>query len=298
MPLVRWFHGTTEPLLDHATLRAAALTAGSLAEGSASSAAIVRILRTARGNAFCSLPQRCPHDRRLALACGRDGPRSRRLGARRTARATRELERCGTATSPSKRPPARCDRGRSGCRRCGSVRTRRRTSRRSSRPRFALLLGPKVLPDLVARIAPEPGAKKFSPAVRAAFIEASAAVAHAPCPAESLTALVGALRVAVLENDRRVTTSALCALSRLGDERDLELAVRFVGSSSKPIAHAAQPPLPFSLDVIPFQQGDSSTRLPNKRSSTLPTMLAPPSSSSGHLLPCPVRRDNPSPRAT
>jgi hypothetical protein len=102
------------------------------------------------------------------------------------------------------------------------------------------VLGPKVLPDLVARIAPEPGAKKFSPYVRAALIEASASVAHTSCPPESLTALADALRAAALENDRHVTTTALCALSRLGDERDLELAVQFVGSSSKAIAHAAE----------------------------------------------------------
>src|SRR4029079_10210245 len=71
------------------------------------------------------------------------------------------------------------------------------------------VLGPKVLPDLVSRIAPPPGGKRFSPDVRAALIEASAAIAHAPCSSSVVASLIEALRSAALENDRRITTSAL-----------------------------------------------------------------------------------------
>ncbi len=229
-----------EPLFDHPTLRIAALNAASLTDDPRAPSALVRILRTSRGNAFLLATAALARMTEgsllpnVALALEAEGPA---LGDKLVQVATSEhiepqhhrasaLLLAAIAAAP-------------GIVDAAAIALEDELLGEAA-DRALRLLGPKVLPDLVARIAPSAEAKKFSADVRAALIEAAAAVAHAPSPPECLSALVDALRAAALENERRLTTSALCALSRLGDERDLDLAARFVGSSSRPIAHTAE----------------------------------------------------------
>lgn len=229
-----------EPLLEHGTLRMAALTAASLTQDARAPEALVRILGSLRGNAFLSAMaalvrmaegQLLPH---VAAALEKHGAA--------LAERLMQLAAMGSNVPQVHRGHALLLAAIAGA--PGIV----------DAAAFALedellgevadralrLLGPRVLPDLIARIAPAPGMPAFSPQVRAALIEASVSLAHAPCPPEWVTALLAALRTAALERERRITTSSLCALSRLGEEQDLVLAAGFVGSTFKPIAHAAE----------------------------------------------------------
>lgn len=244
-----------EPLLDHATLRIAALTSASLTQDARAPAVLVRILHTTRGNAFLlamtALVRMAegpllPH---VATAFEAAGPQ---LAERLMQIANVEFGAQGDTgdTKPQTflnipqvhrghavllaaiaGAPGIVD---------AAAHALEDELLGEVADRALRLLGPKVLPDLIARIAAAPSATAYSPYARAALIEASVSLAHAPCPPECIVALLAALRTAALENERRITTSALCALSRLGDEQDLVLASGFVGSASKPIAHAAE----------------------------------------------------------
>jgi HEAT repeat protein len=229
-----------EPLFDHPALRFAALTAASLADDPRAPSTLVRIMRTARGNAFllaaAALAQLTegPLLPNVALALEAEGPA---LGERLVQLATSDrvepLHHRASALLLAAITAA------SGVVEAAAFALEDELLSEAA-DRALRLLGPKVLPDLVERITPPAGAKKFSSDVRAALIDAAAAVAFAPGAQESLGDLVDALRAAALEDDRRVTASALCALSRLGDERDIELTARFVGSSFKPTARTAE----------------------------------------------------------
>lgn len=102
--------------------------------------------------------------------------------------------------------------------------------------RALILLGRTAVPGILARLGVEGGAEAgaFDPEIRAVFIDVLATEAEA-IP-EVLTALRGAAR----EPDRQVATTALFALSRVGDEADLGLAADLVTSPSLPIAQAAE----------------------------------------------------------
>ncbi len=229
-----------EPLFDRPTLRIAALTAASLTDDPRAPSVLVRILRTARGNAFLLATEALAH-----LADGSLLPDvSRALEAENPALGERLVQL--TISHGAEPQHYRASAlllaaivAAPGIVDAAAIALEDELLGQAA-DRALRLLGSKVLPELVAAIVRLPGATKYSADVRASFIEAAAAVAHAPCPPEHLAALVDALRVVALENDRRVTTSALCALSRLGDACDLDLAAGFVESSSKAIAHTAE----------------------------------------------------------
>lgn len=228
-----------EPLLEHATLRTAALTAASLADDTRAPEALVRTLHSARGHTFLLAI--------VALARVAEGPLLPHVATALEAEGHELGERLvqlagAVSTEPQHRGSALLLAAIAGAPGIIDVTARALEDELlvEAADRALRLLGPKVLPDLIAAIAPAAGTPPFSSDVRAALIEAAAALAHAPCHAENLAALLDALRIAVVENDRRLTTSALCALARLGEERDLELAARFVASPSKPISHAAE----------------------------------------------------------
>lgn len=229
-----------EPFLEHPTLRSAALIAASRTADPRAPATIVRIMRTTRGNAFLLAA--------AALAEMAEGSllptvkhaleaEDHALGERLVQVATSDRiesqhhRACALLLAAMAAAPGIVD---------AAAFALEDELLGPAAGRALRLLGPKVLPDLVSRILPPAGANKFSSDVRAALIEAAAAVAHAPGASESLPALVEALRAAALEDHRRVTSSALCALSRLGDPSDLELTAQFVESTSKPIAHTAE----------------------------------------------------------
>lgn len=245
------------PLLDHPTLRAAALTSACSAEDARAAASIVHILRSARGNTFLLAV--------AALARMAEGPLLAEvtiaLEAEDAALGERLLH---IANSVSVEPPHH----RGSALLLAAIAAAPGVVDAAAHAledellgdaatQALRVLGPKVLPDLIRRIAPTAGSAVFSVDVRAALIEASAAIAHGPCPPDVLRLLVEALRSATLENDRRVTPSALCALSRLGEDRDLELAAKFVGSSSKPIAHAAEA----ALAILTKRHPDAARRI-------------------------------------
>lgn len=229
-----------EPLVEHPTLRTAALTAAAMAEDPRAPAVIARTLHGARGHVFmlamAALARLAegPLLPRIAAALADQGPALGERLVRVASSAAVESQHRGHALllAAIAEAPGVVD---------AAAHALEDELLSELADRALRVLGPKALPELIACIAPPQGAPKFSPDVRAALIEAAAAIAHSPdAPESSATALADALRSAAEEGDRRVTTSALCALSRLGNEHDLELAARFVTSSSKPIAHAAE----------------------------------------------------------
>jgi len=230
-----------EPLLEHSALRMAALTAASLVRDVRAPAAIVRILSTLRGNAFLSAMN--------ALVRMAEGPLLPEVADALESDGAALAERLMQLAAAGSNVP-QVHRGHALLLAAivgapGVVDAAADALEDELLGEVADLalrfLGSKVLPDLIARIAPAPGTTPFSAHVRAALIEASVSLAHAPsCPPECITALRAALRTAALEHERRITASSLCALSRLGEEQDLVLASTFVGSPFKPIAYAAE----------------------------------------------------------
>ncbi len=229
-----------EPLLDDVTLRTAALAAAAIAEDTRAPAVLVRVLGSLRGSAFLlavatlarlSEGPLLPYVAEALEAAVSDlGERLLHLAA--TMNLEPQIHRGHAlvlAAIASAKGVVDLAAGVLEDELLGEA-----------ADRALRLLGPKVLPDLIARIAPAEGLERHSAHVRASLIDAASALALAPCSPETLSALLEALRPAAKENERRVTTSALCALSRLGEESDLDFVAQFVGASSKPIAHAAE----------------------------------------------------------
>lgn len=245
-----------ESLIEHPTLRTAALTAAALSQDVRAPAALVRILHTLRGNAFLLAMTALVRMAEGSLlpevsdAMETDGaPLAERL---------MQIADVGSNVPQVHRGHALLLASIVGA--PGVVDAAAHALEDELLGEIADLalrmLGSNVLPDLIARIAPAPGLAAFSSDVRAALIEASVSLAHAPCPPECINALLAALRTAALENERRITTSALCALSRLGDEQDLVLSSTFVGSTSRPIAYAAEA----ALAVLTRRHPDAARR--------------------------------------
>lgn len=229
-----------ERLLDDVTLRTSALAAAAIAEDIRAPAALVEVLRSVRGNAFflavatlarMSEGPLLPYVAEALEAAGPDlGDRFIRLASMQNVDPQHHR---GHALVLAAIASAK-----------GVVELAAEVLEDEllgeAAERALRLMGSTVLPDLTARIAPADGLRRYSSNVRASLIDASSALVVAPCPPETLAALLDAFRQAARENDRRVTTSALCALSRHGDESDLELVAQFVGATTKPIAHAAE----------------------------------------------------------
>jgi hypothetical protein len=230
-----------EKLLEHPTLRTAALTAAAMAEDPRAPAAIARGLRSARGHAFVlavgALARLAegPLLPDVAAALAAEGPSlgERLVQSASTVGVSLQHHRVAALLLAAiSEAPGVVD---------AAAQALEDARVSEAADRALRMLGPKVLLELVERIAPRPGASTYSSDVRAALIDASAAIAQSSsAPASSTASLLDALRSVVHENDGRVTASALWALSRLGNEQDLELAARFVRSSSKTIAYAAE----------------------------------------------------------
>ncbi len=118
--------------------------------------------------------------------------------------------------------------------------------------RALFLLGPRALPGLIGRIVRSPSEQTapgqappgqpdtLSGDVRAALIEVAASIALSKQAETDAAPLLEALRKATQDEERRVATSALFALSRLGTAADLPLAAQLVCSPIRPLAHAAE----------------------------------------------------------
>ncbi len=246
-----------EPLIAHPTLRAVALASAALAQDPEAPAAITRTLRSARGAAFTQAMAALarlaegpllPH---VAAALASEGPQ---LGER--------LVQVATATTDPQHQRATAlflaaTAGAPGVVDAAAFALEDEAFYESA-DRALRVLGPKAWPELATRIAPLPQTHRFSPEVRAALIEAATVITHAPSVTESSTALLlDALRSAAKEEDRHLTTSALCALSRLGTAQDLEFVLHFAGSSSKPIAFASEA----ALSVLTSRHPEAARQL-------------------------------------
>ena len=228
------------PLLDHPSLRGAALSAAATSESPAAAPALARMLHKARGGTFMqaiSALARLAEGPLLPAvtdALAAEGPE---LGERLVRVATAEGEgpthhrAMALLLAAVARAPGVVD--------AAALALAEETFTEQAE-RALFLLGPAALPGLVARIAPEKGTEPLGADVRAALIEVAASIALAPGAPERPTALLEALRKAALEDERRVATSALFALSKLGTAEDLPLAARLIASSIRPVAHAAE----------------------------------------------------------
>lgn len=253
-----------EGLLEHPTLRTAALTAASLSRDARAPTALVRVLCNARGNAFLLTMTALARMAResflpeVADALETDGAQ--------LADRLMQIANGGLNVPQIHRGHALLLASILGA--PGVVEVAAHALEDELLGDVADLalrmLGSNVLPDIIARIARAPGVDAFSLTGRVALIEASAAFAHARCPPEYVTALLAALRTAALENERRITTSALCALSRIGDEQDLVLSSTFVGSTSKPIAYAAEAALALLTRRHPVAARRFATKLTDR----------------------------------
>ena len=106
--------------------------------------------------------------------------------------------------------------------------------------RALILLGRTAVPGILARLGAQGSSEAgaFDPEIRAALIDILAA--EAEVATDATPAVLAALRGAAREPDRQVARSALFALSRVGDETDLDLAADLVTSPSLPIAQSAE----------------------------------------------------------
>lgn len=246
-----------EPLLDEPTLRAAALTAAASAEDERAPMAVARVANTTRGNAFVlaitALERMAegsllPH---VAAALEAQGPAlAERLLQMVTSVGVEAEHHRGSALllAAIAAAPGIVD---------VAAHALEDELLGEVAERALRLLGPKVLPDLVARIAPAQDGSNVSPEARAAFVDAATSLVQAAGQPAGLSALLSALRAAVVENERRVTTSALCALSRLGEEKDLGLTAQFVMSSFRSVAQAAE----VALSILTRRYPEAARRL-------------------------------------
>ncbi|MDC0741455.1 HEAT repeat domain-containing protein [Polyangium mundeleinium] len=228
------------PLLEHPSLRSAALSAAAASESPAAAPALARMLHKARGGTFMLAI--------AALARLAEGPLLPAVTEALAAEGPELGERLvRVATAEGTDPPhhramalllAAVARAPGVVDAAAAALAEETFTEQAERALF--LLGPAALPGLVARIAPEQGTTPLTADVRAALIEVAASIALAPGAPERPTALLEALRKAALDDERRVATSALFALSRLGTEEDLALAARLVASPVRPVAHAAE----------------------------------------------------------
>jgi len=226
-------------LLEDATLRSAALSAAAAAESPKAAAAIARMLSKARGGTFIqaitALARMAegPLLPAVAEALAAEGPE---LGDRlvRLARGETNEPQHHRATALILAAVARAPDVVEA-----AVQALADETFTEHAERALFLLGPAALPGLVARIAPAAEAP-LPVDVRAALIEVAASIALAPGAPEPPAMLLDALRAATSDDERRVATSALFALSRLGEEKDLALAIRFVSSPVRAVAHAAE----------------------------------------------------------
>ncbi|MDI3288923.1 HEAT repeat domain-containing protein [Polyangium sp. 15x6] len=226
------------PLLEHPSLRSAALSAAAASDSPAAASALARMLHKARGGTFMQAI--------AALARLAEGPLLPAVTEALTAEGPELGERLvRVATAEGSDPPhhrAMALLLAAVARAPGvveaAVRALAEETFTEQAERALMLLGPAALEGLVVQFAssnsPLPGD------VRAALIEVAAAIALSPgAPARPYT-LLAALRKVALEDERRVATSALFALSKLGTEDDLQLAAHLVASPSRPVAHAAE----------------------------------------------------------
>jgi HEAT repeat protein len=232
-----------EPMLGRPTLRSAALSAAALAESPKAAVALAEALRTTRGSTFIQAL--------LALARLAEGPLlpavAEALGAQGPElgqKLVRVAENQG-GEDPHHRAMALLLAAVARAHGVvdAAVKGLSEETFTEQAERALLLLGPAALPGLVARIAPDrrPDAPPaVSADVRAALIDVAASIALAPSMGQRPAVLLAALRAAARESERRVATSALFALSRLGTEEDLSLAASLAGSPIRPVAHAAE----------------------------------------------------------
>jgi HEAT repeat protein len=232
-----------EPMLECPTLRSAALSAAALAESPKAAVALAHALRTTRGSTFIqallALARLAegPLLPAVADALGTEGPE---LGQRLVRVAENQggedphHRAMALLLAAVARAPGVVD---------AAVKGLSEETFTEQAEHALLLLGPAALPGLVARIAPSPGPAAppaVSADVRAALIDVAASIALAPNMGQRPLTLLTALRAAAAESERRVATSALFALSRLGTEEDLALTARLAGSPIRPVAHAAE----------------------------------------------------------